>query len=125
NSDLPTNLVATLAVDREGDIWVGTREGPVIFDGAQDPFSGDSHGYRVTIDQDGVISYLLFEEEVTAIAIDGANRKWLGTRNGLFVQSPDGKTQVAHYNTSNSPLLHNVITDVAIDHTNGDVYIGT
>src|SRR5690606_2938095 len=46
NSDLPTNLVATLAVDREGDIWVGTREGPVIFDGAQDPFSGDSHGYR-------------------------------------------------------------------------------
>lgn len=125
NSDLPTNLLATLAVDREGDIWVGTREGPVIFDGAQDPFSGDFHGYRVKIDQDGVISYLLFEEEVTAIAIDGANRKWLGTRNGIFVQSPDGETQIAHYNTSNSPLVHNIITDIAIDHSNGDVYIGT
>jgi hypothetical protein len=41
NSAFPTNLLATLAVDREGDIWVGTREGPVVFDGAQDPFSGD------------------------------------------------------------------------------------
>jgi hypothetical protein len=98
----------------------------VIFDGAQDPFSGDSHGYRVKVDQEGFISYLLFEEEVTTIAIDGANRKWLGTKSGgVFVQSPDGETQVAQYNTSNSPLLHNTINDIVIDPTNGDVYIGT
>jgi sugar lactone lactonase YvrE len=125
NSALPTNLLATLAVDREGDIWVGTREGPVVFDGAQDPFSGEGHGYRVRVDQDGVLSFLLFEEEVTAIAIDGANRKWLGTQNGIFVQSPDGETEIARYHTGNSPLLHNRIIDIQIDHTNGDVYIGT
>jgi hypothetical protein len=104
---------------------VGTREGPVVFDGAQDPFSGDGHGYRVRIDQDGVLSFLLFEEEVTSIAIDGANRKWLGTQNGVFVQSPDGETEIARFNTGNSPLLHNRIVDIEIDHTNGDVYIGT
>ena len=68
----------------------------------------------------------IFEEEVTAIGIDGANRKWLGTKTGgVFVQSPDGETQVAQYNTANSPLLNNAITDIEIDPTNGDVYIGT
>lgn len=126
NSALPTNFLTTLAVDREGDVWVGTREGPVIFDGAQDPFTGDGHGYRIKVDQEGTIAYLLFEEEVTTIAIDGANRKWLGTKNGgVFVQSPDGETQVAQYNTANSPLLSNAITDIVIDPQNGDVYIGT
>ncbi|HLF63894.1 MAG TPA: hypothetical protein VI603_09075 [Saprospiraceae bacterium] len=126
NSALPINLLSTLTVDRGGDIWVGTREGPVIFDGAQDPFTGDAHGYRVKVDQEGTIAYLLFEDEITTIAIDGANRKWLGTKNGgVFVQSPDGENQVAQYNTSNSPLLNNAITDIVIDPTNGDVYIGT
>ncbi len=126
NSALPTNLLSTLTVDRDGDIWVGTREGPVIFDGAQDPFSGETHGYRVKVDQEGVIAYLLFEDEVTAIAIDGANRKWLGTKTGgVFVQSPDGESQVANYNTDNSPLLHNSVTDIIIDPSNGDVYIAT
>jgi len=67
----------------------------------------------------------LFEEEVTAIAVDGANRKWLGTHNGIFLQSPDGETEIAHFNTENSPLLNNNITDIEIDQTNGDVYIGT
>jgi hypothetical protein len=126
NSALPTNLLATLTVDREGDVWVGTREGPVIFDGAQDPFAGESHGYRVKVDQEGVIAFLLFEDEITTIAVDGGNRKWLGTKSGgVFVQSPDGETQVAQFNTVNSPLLHNTISDIAIDPSNGDVYIGT
>jgi hypothetical protein len=126
NSALPTNLLSTLTVDREGDIWVGTREGIVVFDGSQDPFTGDSHGYRIKIDQEGTIAYLLFEDEVTTIAVDGANRKWIGTkRGGVFVQSPDGETQVAQFNASNSPLLNNAITDIIIDQTNGDVYIGT
>jgi ligand-binding sensor domain-containing protein len=126
NSALPINLLSTLAVDREGDIWVGTREGPVTFDGAQDPFSGEGHGYRVKVEQEGIISYLLFEEEITAIAIDGANRKWFGTKTGgVFVQSPDGESQIALYNTENSPLLNNAITDIVIDPANGDVYIGT
>lgn len=126
NSALPTNLLSTLTVDRTGNIWIGTREGPVVFDGLQDPFSGSSHGYRVRVDQEGIISYLLFEAEVTTIAVDGANRKWFGTRNGgVFVQSPTGETEIARYNTSNSPLLHNSITDIEIDPANGDVYIGT
>ncbi len=125
NSALTTNLLTNLTMDRNGDIWVGTREGPVIFGASEDPFSGTNHGYRIKVDQQGIIAYLLADEEITTIAIDGANRKWFGTRNGVFVQSPNGETQIAHYHTGNSPLLHNTIIDITIDDSNGNVYIGT
>src|SRR5690606_32310048 len=65
------------------------------------------------------------EETVYAIAVDGANRKWFGTGSGVFVQSPAGNEEVAVFNTDNSPLLNDRIIDIAIDGTNGLVYIAT
>ncbi|MBK8194761.1 MAG: hypothetical protein IPK76_16665 [Lewinellaceae bacterium] len=53
------------------------------------------------------------------IAIDGANRKWFGTTNGVFVQSPDALTQEAHYTSTNSPLFDDAITDIAINQETG------
>ena len=125
NSNLPTSSLTNLTMDRNGDIWVGTSMGPVVFDGGVDPFEGSNHGYRVTVEQDGVLAYLLGEEEVTAIAVDGANQKWFGTKNGVFVQSPTGEFEIATYNTENSPLLNDIITDIAINPEDGEVFIGT
>ncbi len=82
-------------------------------------------GSRIKVEQDGVLNYLLAEETIYSIAIDGANRKWFGTGSGVFVQSPSGNEQVASYTTSNSPLLSNRIIDIAIDGHNGVVYIAT
>ena len=59
------------------------------------------------------------------IAIDGANRKWFGTTNGVFVQSPDALTQVANYKSSNSPLFDDDITNIAVNNATGEVWIGT
>src|SRR5690606_7566781 len=112
NSAIPSNSVNCLAVDREGDIWVGTAEGPVVFDGAGDVFNGHQ-GSRIRVEQDGVLNYLLGEETVYAIAVDGANRKWFGTGSGVFVQSPAGNEEVAVFNTDNSPLLNDRIIDIA------------
>ncbi len=126
NTVIPSNSVTCLAVDLEGDIWVGTAEGPVVFDGSADIFNENANeGSRVKVDQDGVLNYLLGEETVYSIAVDGANRKWFGTGSGVFVQSPAGNEEVASYNTSNSPLLDNRIIDIAIDQNNGVVYIAT
>ncbi len=125
NSNLPTNSLTNLVLDRSGDIWVGTSMGPVVFDGGSNPFEGNNHGYRIKVEQDGVLAYLLGEEEVTTIAIDGANQKWIGTRNGVFVQSPDGMVEIATYNIQNSPLLNNIILDIAINPEDGEVFIGT
>lgn len=125
NSALPTNDVYCLEVDLDGDIWVGTSQGPVIFDGFANPFDGSSQGFRIKIEQDELISFLLGDEEITTIAIDGANRKWIGTRNGVFVHSPNGETELARYNVSNSPLLNNNIIDININQETGEVFIAT
>ncbi len=124
NTSIPSNSVQCLAVDREGDIWVGTAEGPVVFDGSGDIFNGHK-GSRITVEQDGLLNYLLGEETVYTIAVDGGNRKWFGTSSGVFVQSPAGNEEVASYTTANSPLLDNRIIDIAIDGNNGVVYIAT
>lgn len=124
NTAIPSNSVYTLAVDLDGDIWVGTAEGPVVFDGGADIFGGHT-GSRVKVEQDGVLNYLFGEETIYSIAVDGANRKWFGTGSGVFVQSPSGSEEVASYNVDNSPLLSNRIIDIAIDQETGIVYIAT
>jgi sugar lactone lactonase YvrE len=124
NTAIPSNSVNCLAVDKEGDIWVGTAEGPVVFDGGGDIFNGHQ-GSRIKVEQDGVLNYLFGEETIYSIAVDGANRKWFGTGSGVFVQSPAGNEEVASYTTANSPLLDNRIIDIAIDGNNGIVYIAT
>ncbi len=124
NTEIPTNSIYSIAVDLEGDIWVGTAEGPVVFDGGGDIFNGHE-GSRIKVEQDGVLNYLFGEETIYSIAIDGANRKWFGTGSGVFVQSPAGNEEVAHYDTKNSPLLDDRIIDIAIDGKNGIVYIAT
>ena len=69
---------------------------------------------------------LLGTETVTSIEVDGANRKWLGTKNGgVFLVSDDGQTQIHSFNTDNSPLLSNSVTDIAIDENTGEVFFAT
>lgn len=125
NSALPTNTVYSVAVDLDGDVWVGTQQGVVSFECGSNVFDNNCTGRRRIVTVDDFNAYLLETEEVRAIAVDGANRKWFGTGNGVFVQSPDGIEQVAQYTNTNSPLFDNAITDIAIDQKSGEVWIGT
>jgi len=125
NSELPTNQVNCLAVDEEGDVWVGTAAGVVIFECGSNAFDPNCRGSRRVIQQDGVNAYLLGTEEVQTIAVDGANRKWIGTRNGVFVLSPDGEEQVHRFTTENAPLFDNNIVDITVNDQTGEVFIGT
>ena len=124
NSELPTNVTYCVEKDLDGAIIVGTAEGPIVFE-CGDPFDSDCIGFRKKIDQEGIIAFLLSEEEILSIAIDGANRKWYGTRNGVFVQSPDGETQIHAFDITNSPLFDNTIVDIAINQNKGEVFIAT
>ena len=63
------------------------------------------------------------QEEITALAIDGGNRKWIGTRNGLFLIAGDENEEVAHFTTQNSPLASNEVLDIAINGVTGEVFI--
>jgi hypothetical protein len=125
NSVLPTNSVNCLSVDLDGAVWVGTQQGSVSFECGSNIFDASCTGHRPIVNVDGFNGYLLETEDVHTIAVDGANRKWFGTTNGVFVQSPDVLTQVANFKSSNSPLFDDDITDIAMNSITGEVWIGT
>lgn len=124
NSVLPTNFVNCITVDLDGDVWVGTQQGVVSFECGANVFD-DCKGRLRIVNVDGFNGFLLETEDVKTIAVDGANQKWFGTTNGVFVQSPDALTQVARYTNTNSPLFDNAITDIAVNNSTGEAWIGT
>jgi len=124
-SRLPTNQVNCLAVDREGYVWLGTAKGIIIFECGGSIFDNNCKGELRIVEQDGFLDYLLSTEEILSIAVDGGNRKWIGTKNGLFILSADGRKTVGRFNTLNSPLPGNSVQAIAIDAKSGKAYIGT
>jgi len=130
NGNIPGNGVYSMAVDKEGEVWVGTDEGIGVFYNPEIIIDGqnnvDADAERILVDFDGYVQYLLETETVMAIAVDGANRKWVGTeRAGLFLLSEDGTEQIQHFTVDNSPLLSNSIVSLAINGVTGEVYIAT
>lgn len=117
----------SIAEDKDGKIWVGTYQGVIVFSNPQNVFSsGYSDGNPIKIIQDGNVELLLEKEIITAICVDGANNKWIGTlASGVYCFSPDGQKQLFHFTRDESPLFSNNIIDVAYDAKTGDVFIGT
>lgn len=125
---LPAPDVFCVAEDKEGQIWVGTTKGVAVFYTPAAIFSGegDWDAQQILIEQDGNVQILLETESVSAIVVDGANRKWIGTQtSGAFLVSADGREQIHHFTQENSPLPSNNITSIAIDGTTGEVFFGT
>jgi hypothetical protein len=112
--------------DLSGTVWVGTDNGPITFSSAEQVEQGVC--YRpVGVDEYGSGYYLLEGQKVTAIAVDGGNRKWIGTEGGglFFVDQSNENLTVENFNTNNSPILSDNITSIAINGKTGEVFIGT
>ncbi|HEX5002577.1 MAG TPA: two-component regulator propeller domain-containing protein [Bacteroidia bacterium] len=125
--NLPSTDIRAITEDHDNEIWLGTGKGvAVIYSPASVLTSQNYDAQQILIKQDGINQYLLESEVVTAIAVDGANRKWIGTESGgVFLMSPDGTEQIRNFNELNSPLLSNYILTISIDQETGDVYFGT
>ena len=122
---LPTNTVNCLAKDKDGAIWVGTSEGVGVFYCPYNIFNGGCDAIKPYVEVDGYGAYLLETEVISDIAVDGANRKWIGTSNGVWLMSPDGTEPIAYFTTENSPLLSNNVLSIGIEDASGEVFIGT
>ena len=124
---LPVEWINCIEEDLDGEIWVGTLQGPAIFYSPEAIFNSDEFdAQQILIEQDGNIQVLLETENITCIEIDGANRKWIGTQHsGAFLMSDDGVEQIQHFTADNSPLLSNNILDIAINHEGGEVFFAT
>ena len=124
---LPSLQTYSLAEDLDGEVWVGTDQGIGIFYNPAEIFSGNNFDAQQVLITDGDYGqYLLGEEKIKCIVIDGANRKWIGTeKSGVFLISENGEGEILHFTKNNSPLFSNNIIDIAINHKNGEVFIGT
>ena len=132
-SKLQTDAVTALVQDRQGQLWVGTNKGLKVIYNGYDAFAGGGAGQtspvvcsNITITNGEFSEYLMAYESITAIAVDGANRKWVGTSSGgLYLISSNGMEQLEHFTAENSPLFSNKIVTLGIQPRTGEVYIGT
>jgi ligand-binding sensor domain-containing protein len=118
SSGINNSFISSIAVDRRGDIWVGTSLGVNII---SDVFTVPSGNPQLRITS----VFSLRQQTVTEIAVDPLNQKWIGTNQGLILINSDGTSLLATFNTKNSPLLSDQITSIAIAENSGVIYVGT
>jgi len=127
NGSLPGSKILSFAQDLDGELWIGSNEGIGVIYSPENVFTdGDFDAQRILVEVGGHTGYLLETETVTAIAVDGANRKWIGTeRAGVFLLSPDGTETIEHFTIEKDPLYSNSIIAIEINGQTGEVFFGT
>ncbi|OIN59675.1 type IX secretion system anionic LPS delivery protein PorZ [Arsenicibacter rosenii] len=118
---LPDNVVRTLVKDKNGLIWAGTDLGVAVFDDPYTVFTGAVNANIPILNR----RRLLANESVTAMAVDGSNRKWIATKSGLYRVAADGTELFETFTTANSPLPSGQILDMAVEPVSGNVFVAT
>ena len=119
--------VHCLTEDRNGNIWIGTTSGPLYLS-LSDIKNGTDIFTQHKVprnDNTNYADYLLDNSNIRCIAVDGANQKWFGTDNGVYLVSDDCNTQIYHFDTDNSPLISNIVYSIAVNNNTGKVYFAT
>ncbi len=127
SGNLPDVNAICLAQDKNDNVWIGTSNGIGIIYNASSCLSQHCDGDIPIVQYDKYAGYLFAGENVQSIAVDGANRKWIGTNNGVWLLSPDAGNSsiISRFTIDNSPLPSNKIQKITVDKVTGDVYIGT
>ena len=129
NGESVGGYVTCIAEDRDGNMWLGTTLGVYYQSPSQRNETSPVVLTQVIVprnDGSNLGDYLLSGANISCIAIDAANRKWIGTKGtGLYVIDSDNTTEVHHFTEGNSPLLSNTVFSLAINNATGEVFIGT
>ncbi len=108
---LPSNSVQRIFQDREGFMWLGTREGLCRYD-----------AYRVLTFRSGKTTpNLLTDNEITCITEDSRRHLLIGTKKGINVL--DKRTYEIHH-VNNEELIDQEIRSILVD-SKGNVWVGT
>jgi ligand-binding sensor domain-containing protein len=118
---LPSRSVYSIAMDRDGQVWIGTAEGVAYFPDPSRVFTTGINAVKPVFEN----RLLLKDEKVTAIEVDGGNRKWMGTEKGVWLFNAFGEEQIYNFSAENSPLLSDEITDIEINDESGEVFFMT
>ncbi|MCC8198752.1 MAG: hypothetical protein LIP06_09340 [Tannerellaceae bacterium] len=125
---LSPSAFTCMAEDKNNNVWIGTSNGPAYFSQPDRVIHDETSCYRIKLTDENTneLYYFLDNQRVTCIAVDPGNRKWFGTdNNGVYVLSEDNEEVIYQFNTTNSPLLSDMIYTIAINEETGEVFIGT
>ncbi|WAC11830.1 PorZ beta-propeller-like domain-containing protein [Dyadobacter pollutisoli] len=121
NGTLPSGVINSISIDQDGYIWFASDKGV---------------GYIIPQDVLGAARVdailpvygerrLFSNEKCTAIATEPGNRKWIGTRTGLYLFNSDGTELVQKFTSEDSPLPSSQINALDFDAATGTLYIDT
>ncbi len=103
-----------LTPDKKDNMMFGTKEGLVWFEAAK-VFDEDFVAHKVKV-FNGI--------QINAIAVDAANRKWVGTKDdGIYLYDEDFSHELKHFTVENSGLASNVIYQLCCNTANNSVFI--
>lgn len=126
--NIETNIIYDLVLDKIGAVWVGSNKGPIIINNPEQALKSGKVpvATRPVGGKEPNLFYILDNVPVTAIAVDEINNKWIATQSdGLYLLNADGSEILAHYTRTNSPLISNSITTLALDGSTGTLFVGT
>ncbi|WP_422360672.1 hypothetical protein [Reichenbachiella sp.] len=121
-TSLPSNQVNDIAFGKDDEIWLATDKGLAYF-----PFSfGIIEDQTIDVTLPVFEDQILFEDkEVLSLAIEGGNRIWIGTQDGLWLFEEGISSLVEHFTSGNSPLPSNTVIDLSIHPETGELFVAT
>lgn len=126
-NNLPVNGVVDALLDKNSNLWIGTRNGLRVLSDPTKIFNDPKvQAQPVIITQNNLAEELFKDTEILSIAVDAANNKWISAAGGgCYFLSPNGDKVYLHLTKENSPLPNNNVTDIEVDTKTGKVYFAT
>jgi hypothetical protein len=126
-NNLPADGVVSAAIDKNEDVWIGTRIGLRIL---QNPSSAideeNPQTQPIIIEENNLGEELFRDSSILQIEVDLGNQKWVSIdEGGVFYLSSTGEQTIHHFTRENSPLPTNSVTDIKVDNQTGKVYFVT
>ncbi|MEP1151403.1 MAG: two-component regulator propeller domain-containing protein [Balneola sp.] len=128
--NLPDNKVKAIIEDKNGEVWIGTERGIAKFIFPELIINGSiqekTAQWLVNEDTTALSRFLLRDINVSSMAVNSANEKWIGSTNeGVWLLNEEGSKIIEHFNTENSPLFSDNIISIAVNDVTGEVFIAT
>ncbi len=131
NANLPDELITSIIEDKNGEVWIGTARGiarfifPEFIIESTNPNDYQAQ-WLINEDTSAISRFLLRDVNVSAMAVNEANQKWIGSVNqGLWLLNEEGSRIEKRFTTENSPLISNNILSITINDETGEVFIAT
>ena len=114
-------------IDKNDDIWIGTRIGLRIISNPSSILSEENpQADPIIIEENGLGEELFRDSNILQIEVDAGNQKWISVDDGgVFYLSSTGEQTLNHFTKENSPLPSNSVTDIKVDNKTGKVYFVT